>query len=482
MRVRRIDLSGVADQDPTSTEHLATRVRIDPPMSGWRLGEPGANAVESREQLLGLARARAARLGLDWLEEAALNGTRIIATGHQAYPWHPGILAKDFAALAAAKQHRAMPLHLVVDQDEHAVWSIDVPRVEDDRARVDQHQFAESRLGVSTGFQPPADWGALRGTGLWCPADPPEVQTLAEQVAVLLDLWRGRVGARLPMVFASDLARTGAFAGLVDALLADAQCAVRAYNRAVYAVPEAGLRPLGISREWVELPLWACRWERPRQRVYADLGDSQTILVDAAGTRIDPQDQGVTLMPRALLMTALMRSVFCDLFIHGVGGGVYDRATQRWWRDWRGEELAPMAVVTADVYLDLVVPTASRTELLRAVWYRHHVWFNIDRYAQVDPALAREKRELIAHMDDDRDKPRRAAAFRLIHAINERLRGDHPELLDQANQRLRRARAGRANQAVLARRDWCFAFYPVERLADLQRRIADLSGLAGGTD
>lgn len=469
----------MVEADPTSTEHGATRVRIDPPMSAWRPLNPDASVILARRELLNMADARAERLGLPRFEQFSQTRPRFIATGHQAYPWHPGILAKDFAAIAAARRHDATPLHLVVDQDEHPVWSIDVPSASEERVSVDRLQLAESRVDIPTGYQPAADWDELKDTGLLCPAMPPVVETLAEQMAVLLDFWRGRVEARLPLVFASDLAQTRAFGGLVDALLFDADRAVRSYNRAVYAVPEAGLRPLGIAREWVELPLWACRWQRPRQRVYADLGDSQVILVDAGGERIDLEDQGVTLMPRALLMTALMRSVFCDLFIHGTGGGIYDRATERWWRDWRGQSLAPMATVTADVYLDLDVPTATQDDLNRAVWYRHHLPFNVDRFAQVDPALREEKRGLIAHMDDDRDKARRSAGFYRIHAINQRLCADHAELLGDAEDRLQRARAGLANAAVLARRDWCFALYRADQLADLRDRVAVLSDLPG---
>lgn len=460
-----------------------TAVTIDMPMEAWPLVRPGIGTGVNRKYLLDAVRGHAHRLGVPEVD-AASSGTapsRIIATGHQAGLWHPGILAKDFAAIAVAAEHGAAPLHLVVDQDEHPVWAIDLPRVVGQAVEIDRHRLSDELAGVPTGFQPPADaqrlgdW--LGGLGLSVPDRLDAARTLAEQVAGVLDHWRGAADARLPIFFTSDLVKSEAFADLVSAFLDDAPRAIRAYNRAVYAVPEAGLRPLAIGLEWVELPLWACLWEQPRQRVYADISDRQKVLVDESGQRIEHGRSGVTLMPRALLMTALMRSVFCDLFIHGKGGGVYSRATEQWWRAWRGEELAPMATVSADVHLDLDVPTAAAGDVEQAVWLAHHLPFNMDRFVEVDPELAAEKRELIKHMDDDRDKHRRARAFRRVCAINEAFVAKHPDQLAAADRAVQTARVGLANMAALDRRDWCFGLYPSESLANLRQRVRDLSGL-----
>jgi hypothetical protein len=469
----------------------ATVVTMQPPGSAW-VPEAGEGALPAcRASLLEQAQLNAERLGVapvPAVNERKANDAlapRIIATGHQAQLWHPGILAKDFAAIAAAAQHRAIPLHLVVDQDEHPVFEIDRPRVEAGRVVVDrlslpqQPHGARRLAGVPTGFQPAvdaqrlSDW--LGAAGLSVPDRLDRSETLAEQAAGVVNHWRGEVGAKLPLVFTRDLVESDAFASLLDWLRDDALRAMRAYNRAVYAIPGAGLRPLAISREWVEMPLWACRWERPRQRVYADLADSTPIFVDETGERVAHQRDGVTLMPRALCMTALMRSVFCDLFIHGTGGGVYDQATERWWQAWRGKALAPMSTVSADVYLDLNAPTATADEVEQAVWFAHHLPFNLDRFVEADAALAAEKRKLIEHMDDDRDKRRRARAFRRIHEINRILADRHRERLEQAHEAVDRAKVGRANSELLARRDWCFALYPQEKLASLRKTLTELS-------
>ncbi|MGB0768036.1 MAG: hypothetical protein ACPGYV_10035, partial [Phycisphaeraceae bacterium] len=250
------------------------------------------------------------------------------------------------------------------------------------------------------------------------------------------------------------------------------------YNRAALAYPEANTRPLYLGRDAVELPLWA-QDKTTVTPVYADLGDSSgPLLFTTAHNRhldLAAPDALRYLRPRAITLSAIMRSERCDLFIHGIGGGVYDQVTERWWRDWTGEDLAPKAVVSADVYLPFDAPTATPGELARAQWFAHHLPHNLDRYTEAkdedESARRHEKRELLDHMNDDRNPRRRAKAFRRIHAINAALGDRHRARLDAARDAAAAARLGQANAAVAARRDWCFALYPDRQLNDLAERI-----------
>lgn len=57
--------------------------------------------------------------------------------------------------------------------------------------------------------------------------------------------------------------------------------------------------------------------------------------------------QGWLLVPRGALITASLRLLFSDLFVHGLGGGRYDAATDQLIRAWWHEEPAPFAVASA---------------------------------------------------------------------------------------------------------------------------------------
>lgn len=450
------------------------RTFVDPPLSAWQPADPGARAADCKA-LVARVDVHARRLGTGVLPDAR----PIIATGHQAWLWHPGILAKDLAMVAACERFDAAPLHLVVDQDTHDALSLELPVERGERIDARRLRLASHRIDVPTGAQPPVDADEVRDALRRLDDERlasvveafdalPACRTLAEQMAVVLvRLMRPWTDGPLPVLFTSDLPHLPGYVALLDRMLADARHCVAAYNAAVRALPEAGLSELVELREWVELPVWAVRWEGRRERVFADFADREPMLVDRHGEPIDREK--VSLLPRAMLLTAVMRSLGCDLFIHGKGGAIYDRATQRWWQTWAGDALAPMVTVSADLHLAFRnAPTSDPAIVARAVWYRHHAPHNIDRIASIDGPLVQRKRELLAHMNDDRDRKRRRAAFERLHAINAQLAAEHPHAIAEADRQLERARLGLHNAGQARRRDWCFALYPRDRLTALR--------------
>lgn len=135
-----------------------------------------------------------------------------------------------------------------------------------------------------------------------------------------------------------------------------------------------------------------------------------------------------------------------------------------------------MAVVSADVRLDFRgfdVPLAEPADVERAVWWRHHVRHNVDRAVKADGPLVERKREILRHMDDDRDPRRRAALFAELHRINKRLAEAHPAVIADADAAIDLARTGLINRQIAMKRDWFFGLYPPEKLEALRRAIAE---------
>ncbi|MFW5682440.1 MAG: hypothetical protein ACOC1G_05485 [Phycisphaeraceae bacterium] len=415
-----------------------------------------------------------------------------IYSGHQAQLWHPGILAKDIVAAHFARQSGIEARHLVVDQDAHSVWRIEFPHPGNESLESRAILLAADVAQVPTGYQPAADPDTLKGNLSPLPRDAADrladaidhaaaedPDTLARQVAAITQRLAAPAGADLPRVFATSFAKAAGFGELVEMMIADAQRCVRTYNAEVSRRPEAGMRVLAAGRELVELPLWACRWKQPRERVFVDVADAKRRLAFADGTPMDTNKWDI--LPRALAMTAYLRGGMhggpITRFIHGLGGGVYDRITDAWWQRWRDAELAPAAVATADVTLGFDVPLADADELSRAKWHRHHTPHNVDRLLDLDTPEARRKRELIAHMDDDRDHARRSAAYHEVQSINESLRRDYAEVVRAADRRLEQARRGVNNAGIATRRDWPLFLYEPSCLqqlaAAMEKKIAN---------
>jgi hypothetical protein len=457
------------------------RTRIEPPLEQWRLNNcPGSPT--DRAGLVEAAAAHARKLRSAPLD----NPGRIVATGHQAWLWHPGILAKDMAMRAAADRLDAAAVHLVVDHDAHEALHLAVPIRRGDSLEMQVLQLAEHNAAAPTGWQGPTDVAHIQRvlanagadndelTVQLAPvvdafSDLPPCRTLAEQLAaVLVRLMQPYVGPTA-LLMSSDLIKLPVFHDLVTEMTADGQRCATAYNDAARCYPEARIAALSVKPNRVELPLWALAWDKPRQRVFVDTSDSVPQLSLSDGQPIDLHEYD--LAPRALLLTAVMRSALCDLFIHGSGGKEYDKVTSQWWSQWRGEALGPATMVSSDVYLDLAVPVADRREVVSAKWYRHHLPHNIDRVLQLGGAAAMEKQQLLKHMHDDRHRPRRRQAFEKIQRINGDLARAYPHLLTEADQRLEQARMGMANRRVASKRDWCFALYPPHKLLALRQAI-----------
>jgi hypothetical protein len=257
-------------------------------------------------------------------------------------------------------------------------------------------------------------------------------------------------------IFAANLCATRLFAGLLDRMRADPAHCARTYNDAIAAHPEARLAPLRVEGE-IELPVWHIGAGTGRARARAD-------------ARIIAESPPSSLAPRALLMTAMLRMAGCDLFIHGLGGGIYDHATERWMRDWIGVELAPTAVVTATLLLPLESAGASPQEIDRAAWRAHHA--RHDPALLGDPAAAAEKTRLVQQIRDlKRTGGNAAPVFAQLHRLLDESRLRHKDGLDALENSATEARARRAEASIAHDRTWAFPLYPLEDLRRLKSEI-----------
>lgn len=473
------------------------KVLAEPRIREWVLrpgSAPAADRLADRAFLKELLNQNSLLLGGPRIAEV----TSIVATGHQAWLWHPGILAKDMATSLTADRMGATPFHLVVDQDVHEALALEAPIYDGDTLRSQRVNLAPENVTLPSGSQPAvelaaiqssldallekspaADIGPLRKTIRTLPP----ARTLAEQVGAwtgrLMEPWTGS----MPLLFATQLNLLPSFDPLVQRMLADARHCAAIYNRAAVRHFEARVAQLVVTRDRVELPLWALGWQQSRLRVFADLSGAQPALALETGEVIDvmglplarTRPGGLQFAPRAIFMTAILRRSCCDLFIHGKGGGIYERITEEWWRDWAKEELAPMAVISADLHLPFTVPVATHDDLARAHWWNHHLPYNMDRALRLDDGSTLRKQNILKEMCKARgDKARRRVLFDELRQINRQLTAAYPQAIHEAAQRLSQAGVGVRNQGLASRRDWSFPLYPHERLDALKQAISAL--------
>lgn len=399
----------------------------------------------------------------------------VVMSGHQCAIHHPGIVAKRLAAGAFASRTGAASAWLWVDQDDNDPTRIDLPtRAPDGRLgrRAWKLDDNPTPAGTPTGSRPalrrvqPPDFetigvreGAVGAISQAIEAHAGE-PNLARQFALACDdlLSASLGGAGDAPVFAGSLSTTDAFAALLDRMLDDPGACVRAYNEAASAHPEAEIRPLIANEKSgrFELPLWRVRPGEPRMPVFA--GQAKEI----------GREQ---LAPRALLMTGLVRMLGCDLFIHGTGGGKYDRVTEAWFRSWLGVELAPAVVVSATLRLPLGGgPTPTEAEVAEAHQRAHKA--KHDPSVVGDTASAERKAEFLREIERRKEAGGDPAPlFREMHALLEEYRSRYVGEISEMEEEAASLAAALEGASVAGARDWAFALYEARQIGALRAEI-----------
>jgi len=400
----------------------------------------------------------------------------LVATGHQTLLWHPGILVKYLAVEAMASASGAFATaNLIVDQHTSAFGTFDVPvRDPGGGLGVRSITLTETRDGVPMGWHPAFEPRAPREDAAALPAVATGIDRIVAAVRVHADKPTAalQMAAALgdlmspwvrtwPAVCSSDLMRTGLAAAVLDAMARDPRACAAAYNAAVSAVPDAGIGPLTVTADRVELPLW--RRGAGDRREHADDRDVTQWL--AGG------NERVTLLPRALLLTLLVRLGMCDLFVHGTGGARYDRAMEHWLEHWLGLRPAPIAVVTASLRLALGTADTEPVAVEAAQHAARRVWHDPGTTGST-PGPGQEKTELLAAINAAPRRSReRLHAFRRMHDRLQALRGEQSQRVADAREQVDVARRHESEAPIAARRDWAFPLYPTAMIDDLAASV-----------
>ncbi len=152
------------------------------------------------------------------------------------------------------------------------------------------------------------------------------------------------------------------------------------------AQPVPALRQEG---DWIEFPFWIYQKELnrgtgvspvPRSKLWVLPTEEGWILANAPSRSASLQwscrreeagwdgdwgalrGAGICIRPRALTNTLFLRYVLADLFVHGIGGGIYDAVTDEIATRYWGLPPLPMIVASASLHLPSALP-GEETEL-----------------------------------------------------------------------------------------------------------------------
>lgn len=462
--------------------------------SAVRIGDVALSELRRRARADALARAATYTAGLG-LPVPPGGNALVLGTGHQPTFAHPGIWVK-MLAMARVVPSDGIGLNLVVDSDAADDLGFDVPRADGRlrRARVvlvpggpdrpyealdrpDRAQWARLAAEVDAHLHTLPDPAVAAG---WPRARahlplPDGLDASAAVTALRRRIEGPRPYLDLPV---SELARTSAFRRFALAILTDAERFAAVHNdlladyRAHHGI-RTGAQPfpdLAVGADGVEAPFWVVREGRRLPLVVAP---RRRLL--AAGTEVgvlpaDPDDTAfaaLALRPRALTLTAFARLVVVDLFVHGVGGGRYDRVTDAVVRAYFGVEPPVYAAATATLYLPFAAGHFHEVERRRLRRLLLDLRHNPDRFLDgrgPHQALVEEKWALIRRLEraDALTRRERRAATRRIREVNEILRAAVADRIAEAQDALARLDRHEEDAEVTAYRGYPFLLFPIE--------------------
>jgi len=394
----------------------------------------------------------------------------IIASGHQPILFHPGIVAKLIALDHWSSETGAAAVWIVPDQDVVDPALVRLPKQDGESLAVEsirigggpiEHSPAASQpvIAIKDGLPDQLD-----PIGSWLMGYEHEPSLARQFASATVGMLCEQLDLQEPLlIFASDLLSTDAGSALLDVMLADPKAAIEFYNASVEKFPDAGVRPLSITESRVELPLWRLDGEG-RVPVFVDL-DSETMF-----------DRS-NLIPRGIMMTAIMRAFVCDLFIHGTGGYEYDQISEAWLDGWRDQALAPIAAATATMRLEFDIPIAVDPD--RAVWAAHH--------ARHDPAMlgdyvaADRKLALVDEIAESKlhgNQNHTAKLFAQLQQLLVETRSNHAGAIEEFDAASRAALDSREAREIANSRTWAFPLYTDLQLQSLKDEV--IRALGGG--
>lgn len=424
-------------------------------------GEPIARLRhQARREVIGAAREFSTRFAIEVAPERG-EDPLLVMTGHQPVLFHPGIWIKNFlvdrcAEELSASGTPALGVNLIVDSDAFDSVTLMAPCLGAEVRRCVQYLavgtkdgcFACSPVPSSAELDDFCQGGremlatlpapaigrhfdefceALRGTAA-------QASGLGELLAVARRRYEAPANTRYLELPVTWMSRTRTFERFVRHVARDAEPFREAYNSELAAFRSdnqvrSTAQPfpdLASVDGMVELPFWALQGGA-RTALWAESATGD-LYVRSGEAGFAPLGTESTVAPKALALTMFTRLFLADLFVHGVGGGRYDRVTDGVMTRFFGVTPPPFAVASMTMYLPLGGHVVGDEELAVAKRRLHRIEHNPDAMlAEVEfdsaeqhdraTALAREKALLVGRIKEpDSDKKAIGARIREINA------------------------------------------------------------------
>ena len=425
----------------------------------------------------------------------------IIATGHQAELYHPGVWIKNVVIDSASRQTHAEAIHFAIDSDEPKHWNLRWPG--ENEPITDDPNLAMAGWSALVAAPTPEHLQQLQQKAREIPAKwgyEPKLFPLLESMQKLVLAERSlpgmlvdatheldwSMGLKYQVLLASPIWSAEPYLLFVHHLLSRAGEFAGQYNSALHEYREqegikAPGRPmpdLKVNDQGVETPFWIDDLAKgTRQRAWLTRRGDELLLggeFSFHGNGWDSAQKlgmwlrhhGLRISPRALTLTMFLRMCVTDQWVHGIGGGRYDQVLDRLIERHFGMEAPRFAVATATLYFPGAI--GRQRVCLPCIRQEGHRL----RHA----ILGAEKMKLVEEIDAlPRYSPQRGVVFQEMHRRLSDATHANP-ILHQWETRAKESEARAAEEEVLFDRELFYAIQPANRLEALIERVRHTVG------
>lgn len=302
------------------------------------------------------------------------DGHGIVMAGHQPVVFHPGLVLKTELLSRLAKDTRAFGIHVVIDTDEGSACEVSWPRIEGEQLVVRRAMIAPSDgeaaersldAPILYSFQRIKSREEIKGifdemqSDLLASGLIPE----AERARRLGEVYQNLAGCPLAAansiarwsverrgyreVLLSTLLKETSLRDVLRELTRDVEKLFGSYNdsleryRREHSIKNAANPFPNLKQQngSYELPLWVVA-DKDRKPLWSSTSESIELPDDSY------------LATRGSITTMLLRAYCSDIFIHGLGGGKYDRFVTMFASEYLGVELPGFVVASRTHVLD----------------------------------------------------------------------------------------------------------------------------------
>lgn len=455
-----------------------------------------------------------------WAEWAGVAQTPLrrplLMTGHQPELYHPGVWAKNVGIHQLTHQLGGSGLNLNVDSDVAKTTILKIPMNQGEKH--DQHLA----YGPPHPPLPYEDWQCHDETSFaqvsehfadaskewpWKPVFPEFWKSVLQQTKRTSNIPSRWLLARHQWERQHDIANheflmsqwctTSFFRWLLSVFIADAVHFASVYNqeleryRKEHRIRSANhpVANLKHSDSLIELPFWVWQTgthQRSRLCIKKQNGTlelialqgTQETLISNLNSALSTEHLALSLpwkfRPKALITSMMFRLFVADLFVHGIGGAVYDELTDRIFQRFWKVKLPSFAVMTATLrlpwgYAPLREPQIREVKHdLRTLHWNPERWLKTP-YTQEEQALIQQKMRLLLQPTTPQKLKARHDQLQNIretlHHSVEPLEQKKYQQLDQLQHQLK-------HDDHLFSREHPWVFYPQELLLQLRNRFA----------